>query len=189
MLRLLKISTLLIAVIYPGITFGEEGWKFLKTKHTIVHYRAENDLKVFERKLKMGSQLGLSVFSRRGSGYFVTLLQQKIDRIFESNQTQLQMNGTENRIHIHLHSNQKEVNRAYSEIIRRYGIEPSSHEKHIAFYFHRENAVHVSLEKVTEGVLAHELGHAIIDHHFIIRPPQVVGEILAQYAEKHLKRW
>jgi STE24 endopeptidase len=37
-----------------------------------------------------------------------------------------------------------------------------------------------------EVVIAHEMGHAAIDHYFAIKPPEKIAEMLAQYVDMHL---
>jgi hypothetical protein len=176
-------------IIHPVYVSGSDRWKQLKTKHTVVFYRDRGDLDVLEKKLRMGVFLGLFALSKEVKNHSASLLKKKIDRIFESNQDVLEIKGMKERVNIYVHADQREVDLAHRDIIKRYEMSPSAHQSHIAFYFHGEKAVHISLEKVTEGVLAHELGHAILDHHLLVPPPKVVGELVARHVEKHLKRW
>ena len=44
----------------------------------------------------------------------------------------------------------------------------------------------IRVQDINEGILAHEMAHAIIDHFFDIRPPRATAEILARYVDKHL---
>jgi hypothetical protein len=189
MLKRYNIFIILVFLSFPVNLFGGENWKQLKTKYTVVFYRDGNALEEFERKLKMGVVSGLFMISEESKDLSITLLQRKIDRIFERDQELLNVSNTMNRINIILHATQKEVAQAYLDISKKYKMDPSGHQKHIAFYVHNEKTVYVSLEKVTEGVLAHEFGHAILDHHLIVPPPRVVGELVARYLERNLKRW
>jgi Zn-dependent peptidase ImmA (M78 family) len=36
-------------------------------------------------------------------------------------------------------------------------------------------------------VIAHELGHAVCDHYFLVIPPEKVREMLASYVDAHLE--
>ena len=36
------------------------------------------------------------------------------------------------------------------------------------------------------STLAHEMGHAVIDHYFVIRPPSKVAEMLCEYVDKEI---
>ena len=57
----------------------------------------------------------------------------------------------------------------------------------IAFYLFETNTVYVGIGDLSEDVLAHEMAHAIIDHYFGVRPPRKVEEMLAMYADEHLR--
>jgi Zn-dependent membrane protease YugP len=35
-------------------------------------------------------------------------------------------------------------------------------------------------------VVAHEVGHAIVDQYFMVRSPYNIHELLAQFTEKHI---
>ena len=48
------------------------------------------------------------------------------------------------------------------------------------------NTVYLNVQDVHEGMLAHELAHAIIDNFMAVRPPRATAEILATYVDKHL---
>ena len=55
-----------------------------------------------------------------------------------------------------------------------------------SWYIFKQNAIYINAADVHEGILAHELAHAIIDHYLTIRPPRATAEILARYVDKHL---
>jgi len=61
-------------------------------------------------------------------------------------------------------------------------------EKHRlqACYVYEQNTICINNDDVHEGVLAHEMAHAIIDHYLTVRPPRATAEILARYVDKHL---
>ena len=54
------------------------------------------------------------------------------------------------------------------------------------WYVYAYNTVYLNVQDVHEGMLAHELGHAIIDHYLEVRPPRATAEILARYVDKNL---
>ncbi len=56
----------------------------------------------------------------------------------------------------------------------------------IAEYSHRTRSITVAVDRVTDGVLAHEMAHAVINAYFPVPPPEKAQEILAQYVDKHL---
>lgn len=57
---------------------------------------------------------------------------------------------------------------------------------YISYYSLSEKTIYISVEDVRLQVLAHEIGHAIVDHYFKVRPPYAIHELMAQFTEKHI---
>jgi len=55
-----------------------------------------------------------------------------------------------------------------------------------AFYAHKKGSITVYADRVTDGIFAHEIAHAVICRFFTKPPPKKIQEILAQYVDKHL---
>jgi hypothetical protein len=55
-----------------------------------------------------------------------------------------------------------------------------------AFYIQKNDTIYLNIDDLHEGMLAHEMAHAIIGRYFLVRPPRSTAEILAQYVDKHL---
>ena len=55
-----------------------------------------------------------------------------------------------------------------------------------ALYSHRTRTITLAIDCVTDGVLAHEMAHAVISAYFQVPPPEKAQEILAQYVDKNL---
>lgn len=166
----------------------DEGWKCFATKRTVVYYQSEADLQRLNRKLKLGRSGGfLGLFAGKETGSITQRLERKLDHIFENAQDLLDMHNCKSEIKIMVYPEKDGVDRAYAGLVSKYKLS-SVHSDHIAFYFHKLKTVYISVETATEGVLAHELAHCIIDHYFIIRPPSIVAETLARYVDKHLDR-
>ena len=53
-------------------------------------------------------------------------------------------------------------------------------------YSHKTGRVTAYLDRLTDGVLAHEIAHAVICAYFVTPPPEKTQEVLAQYVDKHL---
>lgn len=56
----------------------------------------------------------------------------------------------------------------------------------IASYSHKNRLLKIFTDRVTDGVLAHEVAHAVISMYFPQPPPKKIQEILTQYVDKHL---
>jgi predicted Zn-dependent protease len=46
--------------------------------------------------------------------------------------------------------------------------------------------IYTSEQDISDSVIAHEIGHAVVDHFFTVKPPEKIGEMLAQYVDVHL---
>ena len=56
----------------------------------------------------------------------------------------------------------------------------------VAEYSHATRTILVVLDRVTDGILAHEMAHAVMNAYFPVPPPEKAQEILAQYVDAHL---
>lgn len=56
----------------------------------------------------------------------------------------------------------------------------------IALYSYKTNSIIVYADKVTDGIFAHEIAHAVICNYFPEPLPSKIQEILAQYVDRHL---
>lgn len=55
-----------------------------------------------------------------------------------------------------------------------------------AWYVFQLNTIFANLDRLTEGVLAHEIAHAAIGNYLNFKLPRGASEILARYVDKHL---
>jgi hypothetical protein len=46
--------------------------------------------------------------------------------------------------------------------------------------------MYLSIRDVKLRVIAHEIGHVVVDHYFDVPPPVKIHEVLAQFAETHI---
>ena len=159
-----------------------EHWLAIETRHMLVLYRTPEDLARFDRQLKYGpSSRGLkSLFSQKSADNLEERVTGKVDALFERVQEILEMRRKMKKPTIFVHSNRQELHAAYRELFNR----PC---KIRAWYQHSTKSVYLNVRDLHEGMLAHELAHAIIDHYLLVRPPEATAEILARYVDSHLK--
>jgi len=55
-----------------------------------------------------------------------------------------------------------------------------------SFYVHQYHTIYTSEADINDSVVAHEMGHAVVDHFFQAIPSEKVGEMLATYVDLHL---
>jgi hypothetical protein len=56
----------------------------------------------------------------------------------------------------------------------------------LGFYYPPADTVYVSARDAELRVVAHEIGHVVIDKYFRNRPPVKIHELLAQFVEAHI---
>ena len=106
-----------------------------------------------------------------------------VDLIFEQVQLILHINYKKDKglVNIELYRDQEGVAEARLRVT---GLK----KKEVAFYLARTNTIYLSLDDVTEGVLAHEMAHAVIHMSIFPLPPFRVREKMAQRVEQELNR-
>jgi len=184
--RLLFFICVSLLLLYPyGIAQGETSaddiaWQSIETKHTVIHYQTMEDLKKFNKKVVYYSaRQGLKSLFSTSADNLTDKLKKKVDALFKRVQEVLDMRKRTNRVIINIYHDKKQLRAAYYEIFK----------KKCSFrgwYLYERNTIHINVDDLNEGILAHEMAHSIIDHYFAIRPPKATAEILARYVDKHL---
>lgn len=109
-------------------------------------------------------------------------LKNHIDSLFERVQLILDMPAPKFKINIILYNTQEQLSQTYQNFAA------VKDDKIYAFYWHETKTIYLQKNRLAIGVIAHEIGHSIIDHFFIIRPPTKVSELLCQYVDKVITR-
>ena len=107
-------------------------------------------------------------------------LANKIDIIVRKARKILDMHPQGFNVNIRVYESNQDMWDTYQEIFK-------ERKEYIAFYIHKFQTVYISLDNVSESVLAHEIGHSIIDNYFGVLPPMKIRELLACYVDVHLK--
>jgi hypothetical protein len=174
MLKILLATALCFLLFYPFMVCAKE----VKSRYVTLHYSSQELLSDFNDQIELGNKL--SAFARKTP--VVTVEDEvlaKIDMIVEKAETVLEMFPDRLHIHIVLLAEADDVAEVFKE---KYGKDVD----HIAFYSLSEDAIYISVDDVELRVLAHEIGHAIVDHYFKVRPPYNVHELMAQFVEKRI---
>jgi len=128
--------------------------------YVTIYYTHEEDLEKFFWRITEDEEI--NIYSYPG------IAKSRIDRIVEKIQALLDMYPEKFHFNIYVHP--------------RYDKGP------LAFYTHKTNSITVYADNITEGVLAHEIGHALVRAYFKILPPKQIREIISQYLDEHLQR-
>jgi len=132
--------------------------KIFKTKYTTIHYNDDKDLSDLLWKLG-GARIDFTADKEMASN--------RVDKIIERVETILDMRPKDLNINIYLARGELKYN-------------------DVAYYRYKTNALYISVDKVSDGVFAHEITHAIINSYFTMPTPSKIQEILGQYVDKYL---
>ena len=178
----MRCNTLVVflSLVVAAGSYAADFSLIIPTKHTILMFNTEEDLGLFNDSIKYDAATSLSsIFSTPSSGDVRKDVIRKVDLLFEKAQLILDMRKPMTKVTVRIHSNEVQLGESFKKLYQQ-GNPPRG------WYFYENNTVYLNVKDVHEGMLAHELGHSIIDNYFSVRPPAATAEILAQYIDKHL---
>jgi hypothetical protein len=175
-LRLLYTAGAVLFLIssIPTSLIAEEASKIYQTQYASITSSSEEDRYRFTRNI--GS--GLSFLSDSPEKNPL-LAKTRVDKIVEMVSSLLDMHPLKLHFTIALYKTKTEVAAAY----RASGMLSAAP---VAFYAHRSRTIAVSIDDITDRILAHEIAHAIICAYFVPPPPVRMQEILAQHVDQKL---
>ncbi len=171
----------LISPVSRADSTDDISWQQLETQTTVIKYQTGENLKKFNSKIKFGrSRWGLkSIVGTEEPDTLHERIIHKIDAMYARVQEILDMQKAMEKVTIYLYDDREQLNKAYFDLYQS--------ECHIrAWYIYEYNAIYINVHDLHEGMLAHEMAHAIIDHFLTVRPPPASAEILARYVDSHL---
>ncbi|TKB06552.1 hypothetical protein [Desulforhopalus sp. IMCC35007] len=163
---------LLVLLIPPGAQAE------LQSRYVTLRYSNQQLLRDFNDELVLGRKLGYYLKNKQ----IVTVQDEvlaKLDVIIEKAEVVLDMFPANFRITVVLLPDRRAVGAMYKT---KYGKTAN----HIAYYSLKEKTIYISVDDTKLRVIAHEIGHSIVDHYFQVRPPYNIHELLAQFTEKHI---
>jgi hypothetical protein len=149
-----------------------------KSRYVTLWYANREVLEEFNDNLRLNRKLRNSMRKRN----VVTVADEvlaKADIVVEKVQIVLDMFPNKFHIRLVLLPDSDDVAHVYK---KRYG----KRVDHIAYYSLSEKTIYISADDTQLRVLAHEVGHSVVDHFFKVRPPYNIHELMAQFAEKHV---
>ena len=176
------VSYIALDAAYSEELQGDEKGVF-STRFCTVFYERDINLKAINRgiNLRFSDFYNPRKFTKISDLSIIEeILSKKFDVIFSRVQDILDMFPSNIHVTINIYKDKDGLDAAYEEIFG----EPNTA---ISFYIYKTNTIYITESQIDEGILAHEMAHCIIDHYFVIIPPSKVQEILAAYADMHLK--
>lgn len=149
---------------------GSSPWASLKTKYTVIHYPQQAGLAAFSRALY---PLALSPKPE-------ATLVVRVDALFREVQTLLDMRKAVDRVTITVYADRQQMEKALAQTV-------GEGRQRRAWYSRKENAIFVSVDQLTEDILAHEMAMAVIYQYMAVPPPRTTAKILAAYVGSQRK--
>jgi hypothetical protein len=162
----------------------ESSWQYIETKHTIIKFVTLKTIKKVDHKIEHPKcKLSFKgLFALGASKSPAESVKQKVDAIVERVHEILDMRKRMKKVVIYIYPNNKHFHEASSRIAGTTGAK----RRIRAWYIYEQNAIYINADDVHEGIIAHEVAHAIIDNFLAVRPPKATAEILARYVDKNL---
>ena len=173
--QLIVIFLLLSYRLYGG---AESTWAAQqKGRAATISYSSKQVLHEFNDNLRLNRKLNYAM--RKNVVTVADEVLAKLDIIIDKVQIVLDMFPNNYHVRVVLLPDDIDVARVYK---KKYG----KRVNHIAYYSLSEKTIYVSVDDTNLRVIAHELGHSVVDHYFEVRPPYNIHELMAQFAEKHV---
>ncbi|MFC1859694.1 hypothetical protein ACFL9U_16945 [Thermodesulfobacteriota bacterium] len=162
----------------------EDQWQQLETKHTILHYKSFADLKKFSAKINFSpGGWGRKNLIFKANEDLTKRITTEVDALLERVQEILNMPKKMQKIIVRICPDNEQLHAFFSYFSdRTYNGETPPR----AWYCYSRNTIYINADDIHEGILAHEIAHAVVDHHLMVRPSKDVAEIIARYVEARL---
>ena len=148
-----------------------------KSRYVTISYPNRQVLQEFNDNLRLNRKLNYAM--RKNVVTVADEVLAKLDIIIEKVQIVLDMFPNYYHVRVVILPDDDDVSRVYK---RKYG----KRANHIAYYSLSEKTIYVSADDTKLRVVAHEIGHSVVDRFFKVRPPYNIHELMAQFAEKHV---
>jgi hypothetical protein len=160
--------------------FANEELKSYETNCCTIQYFDEEDLK------KFALRIGAIKYTGKGIDDNPSNIKTRINEIMKKVQTSLDMYTSDLSLSIILYPDYNSLARVFKQHTRKGSVNTFTYSVPLAFYSHKTKTIHVDVSSITDGVLAHEMAHGVINFYFKTPPPAKMQEILAQYVDLHL---
>jgi hypothetical protein len=172
-LTLIIAAYISISSFLPAPAFAQEEWDFYESNCCTIRYLDAEHLNTFTMRI------GGFRYTSRGLDDNPLNVKTRVDEIMEKVRATLDMYPADFHISIQLYPDYQSIEAIFRQFTHT-GQVP------LAFYANRTKSIYVNAGSITDGVLAHEMAHAVINFYFEVPPPAKMQEILAQYVDLHI---
>jgi len=159
---------------------AEAPWFTIKSAYMKIYCENTVDLKTIGRRISNKGLFVSRVYDPNPVSAPAEKIAYMLDRLLKRTKEILGMWPENFDLEIKIFKDRDQLNGEYSRI---FGSKPD----YKAFYIHKYSTIYTSEEDISDSVVAHEMGHAVVDHYFSAIPPAQVREVLAEYVDLHLE--
>lgn len=159
---------------------AEKPWFTIKSAYMNIYCENAVDLKAIGRKISRRGLFASGVYGPNPVSAPAEKIAYMLDRLLKRTKEILGMWPENFNLEIKIYKDRDQLNEEYSRI---FGTKPD----YKAFYIYKYNTIYTSEEDISDSVVSHEMGHAVVDHYFSAIPPAQVREVLAEYVDLHLE--
>ncbi len=169
------------AQVTNAVELGSGEWTITKSYFCTIYFRYDVNIDAVNKKIDTYRiDYGLAMKPQRLGEAIADIVAYKFDLIFLKVQELLDMRPKDIHFNAKIYRDQNDLDIVYMEIF-------NEENKFIAFYVFKLNTLFASENKISADILAHEIAHCIVDHYFSVIPPKKIAEMIAQYADLHLR--
>lgn len=163
---------------------ANKGWRIIESKYTTIISHPDVDINEINRKIRIRFY-DIFLYQDRNLAKDESAdkqLANKIDIIFQKVEKILDMYPRRIHLKVMIYKDQSLLDMAYAEVFG-----SLNERRFVSFYVHKYTTIYTTKRVISERVIAHEISHAVVDHYFLILPPEKIKELLSQYVEIHLE--
>ena len=174
-ITVLMLVVLLLSGDISNNLVEKEGMKKIETGYTVIKFNDEEIVSKFADKICYGMSL-LGAIGKTNENIITT----SVDGIFRKVEVLLGIDKSfDQKVIVNVYDTKQSLKDAFYQTYK-------YHTDLRAWYSFHLNTVFCTVEDIDSGMLAHELGHAIVDNYFGFKPPTETAEILSKHVDTHL---
>jgi len=155
-------------------------WDTIESAYFTIYCRPEANLKAIREKLRRRRFYIGRGLKPKPSSSPQEKIAYRIDLIFNRARDILDKRPRNMDDKIKIFKDRSELNDEYYSIF-------GQRKNFKSFYIHKYETIYTNESDISDSVMAHEMGHAIVDHYFVVSPPEKIKEMLSSYVDMHLE--
>lgn len=182
----LKVIVLAICISVWAVpsVFCEENseWVTVQSNYFTIEYQSSVNMKSVLSKLNRRGLFSSGFFSSSSSTATTPAegVAERLDGLLKRVEGILDMYPPKLKLTIKIFNDSSSLEAAYLKMM-------GARKEYEAFYIYEYKTIFTSAFTISDSVMSHEIGHAVIDNYFSANPPPKVAEILATYVDAHLE--